>query len=197
MDARSLIVSGDPSEYDYVRLARQVQRSVPDPRHLFAVGCEQVDIPEIRSLAGAGAVAPQAPPDPEQTAFFLISTGTTGAPKIIPRTHRDYLYGVRSSMDPAGFDADTVYVAALPLAHTFPWAAPACSARSSPAAAPSWSPSPRPDSVFDAIERKRVTATAAVPAVVRRWLAEYDRQRWNLQSLGCCRSAARGSPRRR
>ena len=183
VDARALIVSGDTSGFDYVRLAREVQRSTPDIRHLFAVGGDSAAIPGIRSLAGTDAVAPQAPSDPEQTAFFLISSGTTGAPKIIPRTHRDYLYGTRNSMELAGFGADTVYLAVLPLAHTFPLGCPGVLGALLAGGRAVLAPSPRPDSVFDVIQREGVTATAAVPAVVHRWLAEHDRRRWDLSSL--------------
>jgi hypothetical protein len=44
-----------------------------------------------------------------QTALLLISSGTTGAPKVIPRTHRDYLYGTRNSMELV-VDFDSVVV---------------------------------------------------------------------------------------
>jgi 2,3-dihydroxybenzoate-AMP ligase len=30
--------------------------------------------------------------DPADPALFLLSGGTTGIPKLIPRTHNDYLY---------------------------------------------------------------------------------------------------------
>jgi 2,3-dihydroxybenzoate-AMP ligase len=183
VDARALIVSGDTSGFDHARLALEVRRSVPGVRHLFAVGGDAVAVPEIRSLADSDAVAPPAPSDPEQTAFLLISSGTTGAPKVIPRTHRDYLYGTRSSMEPAGFGADTVYLAALPLAHTFPLGCPGVLGALLAGGRAVLAASPRPDSVFDLIQREGVTATAAVPAVVHRWLAEYDERRWDLSSL--------------
>lgn len=183
IDAQMLIVSGDKSGFDYSRLALEVQRSVPDVRHLFAVGGDSVEIPEVRTLVGAEAVAPQTPSDPEQTALFLTSSGTTGAPKIIPRTHRDYLYGTRSSMEPVGFGTDTVYLAALPLAHTFPLGCPGVLGALLAGGRAVLATSPKPNSVFDLIQRERVTATAAVPAVVRRWLAEHDRRRWDLSSL--------------
>lgn len=45
--------------------------------------------------------------------------GTTGTPKLIPRRHAEYLYNVRASSAVCGLDAQTVYLAALPMAHNF------------------------------------------------------------------------------
>src|SRR5436190_665819 len=36
-------------------------------------------------------------PDPADVALFLLSGGTTGLPKLIPRTHEDYEYNARAS----------------------------------------------------------------------------------------------------
>ena len=39
--------------------------------------------------------------DPSDPALFLLSGGTTGIPKLIPRTHNDYLYNSRVAPCPA------------------------------------------------------------------------------------------------
>ena len=52
--------------------------------------------------------------DPASMAFLQLSGGTTGLPKLIPRTHDDYLYSVRASAEICGLTPDTVYLAALP-----------------------------------------------------------------------------------
>ncbi|WP_240759146.1 AMP-binding protein, partial [Phytoactinopolyspora endophytica] len=52
-------------------------------------------------------------------ALMLVSGGTTGLPKLIPRTHDDYLYNIRASARICGLSGDDVYLAALPAAHNF------------------------------------------------------------------------------
>src|SRR5437870_5536711 len=41
-------------------------------------------------------------PDPADVAFFLLSGGTTGMPKLIPRTHDDYAYQLRATAEALG-----------------------------------------------------------------------------------------------
>ena len=44
-------------------------------------------------------------PAPDEVALMLLSGGTTGLPKLIPRTHNDYVYNCRQCGDVAGFNA--------------------------------------------------------------------------------------------
>src|SRR5438445_441677 len=73
-----------------------------------------------------GEVAPRAAgrPRPGDVALFLRARGTTGLPKLIPRTHDAYAYNVRASAELCGFDRSTVYLVALPAGHNFPFGCP-------------------------------------------------------------------------
>ena len=66
-------------------------------------------------------------PAPDDVALMLLSGGTTGLPKLIPRTHNDYDYNLRASAELCGLDENTVYLAALPIAHNFALACPGIS----------------------------------------------------------------------
>ncbi|BBG29572.1 peptide arylation enzymes [Zymobacter palmae] len=44
-------------------------------------------------------------------AVLLLSGGTTGTPKLIPRTHADYSYNFRASAEVCGMDDRSVYLA--------------------------------------------------------------------------------------
>src|SRR5206468_1543395 len=63
-------------------------------------------------------------PEPSEVALFLLSGGTTGLPKLIPRTHDDYAYNSRASGELCGIGPETVYLASLPIAHNFALASP-------------------------------------------------------------------------
>ncbi|MDF5906511.1 AMP-binding protein [Pseudomonas aeruginosa] len=76
-----------------------------------------------------------APPAHTDTALLLLSGGTTGTPKLIPRRHTDYLYNAVESARLCGFSRESVYLAALPVAHNFPLACQVLSARSASAGA--------------------------------------------------------------
>ena len=76
--------------------------------HAFTPFDALYDAPPLRECAARA----------DDIACFQLSGGTTGTPKLIPRRHREYLYNVRAC-SASGFDTDTVYLAALPMAHNF------------------------------------------------------------------------------
>jgi len=123
------------------------------------------------------------PPDPGEVAFFLLSGGTTGLPKLIPRTHDDYSYNVRGAAEVCRFDADTVYLVALPIAHNFPFGCPGALAALSVGGRVVLTSDPAPQSAFALVEAEGVTATALVPALALRWVEAAADSDADLSSL--------------
>jgi 2,3-dihydroxybenzoate-AMP ligase len=64
------------------------------------------------------------PTPADEVAFFQLSGGSTGTPKLIPRTHNDYYYSIRRSVEICRFDSQTRYLCALPIAHNYPMSSP-------------------------------------------------------------------------
>ncbi|MBI0460039.1 AMP-binding protein, partial [Dickeya dianthicola] len=64
------------------------------------------------------------PTPADQVAFFQLSGGSTGTPKLIPRTHNDYYYSIRGSVEICRVDAHTRFLCALPAAHNYPLSSP-------------------------------------------------------------------------
>jgi 2,3-dihydroxybenzoate-AMP ligase len=180
-------------DFDHQAMAAEIQRDNPLVRHLLVLGeptapgavdlralCAPPDGPAPRA-----AVDAHRPPS-RSLALFLLSGGTTGLPKLIARTHDDYVYNARRSAEVSGFGPDTVYYAALPLAHNFPLACPGLFGALLSGGRVVMG-SQRPEDAFAAIERERVTATAVVPAIAQRWidhrLADPDRDLGSLRVL--------------
>jgi len=111
---------------DCVATARALKQTCKTLRHVLvsgAIDAEDVvplDRLEVTDASAADIVEPVA----SDVALFLLSGGTTGVPKLIPRTHDDYALNLRESARLCGFDAGTVYLAALPAAHNFPLGCP-------------------------------------------------------------------------
>jgi 2,3-dihydroxybenzoate-AMP ligase len=103
-------------------------------------------------------------------ALFLLSGGTTGVPKLIPRTHDDYALNLRESARLCGFDESTVYLAALPAAHNFPLGCPGILGTLHSGGRVVLAPSLDAESALSLIEAERVTVTALVPAIAIRWM---------------------------
>lgn len=60
----------------------------------------------------------------DEVAFFQLSGGSTGTPKLIPRTHNDYDYSVRASAEICGLNSNTRLLCALPAPHNFMLSSP-------------------------------------------------------------------------
>ncbi len=113
-------------------------------------------------------------PDTASPALLLVSGGTTGAPKLIPRTHDDYVYNATASAQLCGLTKDDVYLVALPAAHNFPLACPGILGAMTVGATIVFSTDPSPEAAFATMERHGVTVTALVPALAKLWAQACD-----------------------
>jgi 2,3-dihydroxybenzoate-AMP ligase len=178
--------------FDYQELARAVRTQRPSLRHLLVSGKSVA--PDLTSLddlmqqeqsspAEAAAQLDRLQPDPAEVAVFLLSGGTTGRPKLIPRTHDDYAYNVRTSAEVCGFGPQTNYLISLPIGHNFPFACPGLLGTLHNGGKVVLTTTTDPEQVFALIERERITVTALVPALAIRWLDAQARPRYDLSSL--------------
>lgn len=108
--------------------------------------------------------------DPDAPALFQLSGGTTGVPKMIARTHNDYVYNSYMSLEPYRTGEDDVLLVCLPIAHNFPLACPGVQGYLFAGATSVIAPSPKPEQCFELIERFGVTHLELVPAVLISWL---------------------------
>ncbi|SNT49345.1 (2,3-dihydroxybenzoyl)adenylate synthase [Rhodococcoides kyotonense] len=108
---------------------------------------------------------------PDCPALFLVSGGTTGLPKLIPRTHNDYRYNVERSCIAARLTEQDVYLTVLPAAHNFPLGCPGFLGVLSVGGHAIFAGDPSPDHAFELIERHGVTVVALVPALAQVWTA--------------------------
>ncbi len=132
---------------------------------------------------------PSAPPapaldvDPTDPCVLLLSGGTTGIPKLIPRTHNDYVYNTKAACRAQEISADTVQLCVLPLAHNYPLACPGIQGVFLNGGRVILGSSSRPEHVLPLIERHRVTHVGGVPALYIRWLADRRAESSDLSSV--------------
>lgn len=120
---------------------------------------------------------------PDQVAFFQLSGGSSDTPKLIPRTHNDYLYSVRKSVEICGLDQDTRYLCALPIQHNFPMSSPGALGVFYAGATLVIAQSSDPLHCFELISRYQVNMTALVPPAVMAWLDVAPAHQAKLKSL--------------
>ncbi|MFD1049438.1 AMP-binding protein, partial [Kibdelosporangium lantanae] len=106
----------------------------------------------------------------DEVAFLNLSGGSTGVPKLIPRTHDDYLHSVRESADICGLTTESVYMATLPVSHNFTLSSPGVLGALHAGARIVLAPAPSPDVAFPLIARERVTITGVVPPIALLWM---------------------------
>ena len=121
--------------------------------------------------------------DPEDPALFQLSGGTTGIPKLIPRTHNDYVYNSKMAAAATGVDADGILLIVLPLAHNLPLACPGLQGYLLHGGKVVLSVSTRSEDIFRLIERHRVTHIAVVPALLIRLIHDPAVKKYDLSSL--------------
>jgi 2,3-dihydroxybenzoate-AMP ligase len=172
----------------FVRLADAVAYFGSDPELAEEVKSANSCLREIFMLADLKAIlshaaAPPIEVDPTDPCVLLLSGGTTGIPKLIPRTHNDYLYNSRAAAAVQDISADSCQLCVLPLAHNMPLACPGVQGFLMAGARIVIGTSTKAPDVFQLIERHRVTHVAGVPALYIRWLADPASGRHDLTSV--------------
>jgi len=110
------------------------------------------------------------PTPADEVAFFQLSGGSTGTPKLIPRTHNDYYYSIRRSNEICGITANTRYLNALPAAHNFAMSSPGSLGIFMAGGCVVLAHDPSATLCFPLIEQHRITVTSLVPPAVSLWL---------------------------
>ena len=121
--------------------------------------------------------------DPTDPCIFQLSGGTTGIPKLIPRTHNDYAYNSKTAAPVCGVTGDSVLLLALPIAHNLPLACPGIQGYFFQGGKVVLSPSTRPEEIFKLVERHRVTHIKVVPALLIRLINDPSIGRFDLSSV--------------
>jgi len=164
--AVGLVATDAANGFDYRAMAEQLVSAHPQLRHVVIDG----DPGPFTSWSALPAGDPPAiVGDTASPALLLVSGGTTGAPKLIPRTHDDYVYNATASSQLCGLTKDDVYLVTLPAAHNFPLACPGILGAMTVGATVVFSTDPSPEAAFATMERHGVTVAALVPALAKLW----------------------------
>lgn len=190
VEAVAYLIPEGGKGFDYRALAQQVAAGVPSLRLVVGAGDGDGEVVGLDRLlseraSGQSPARLRAAPacDPGDVALMMLSGGTTGLPKLIPRTHDDYVYNCKQSGAVAGFGPDTVYLALLPMAHGYTLASPGILAVLAHGGRVVVAPDVRPETAFPLIEKERVTVVCGGVPVAVNWLASDWPERCDLSSL--------------
>lgn len=175
--ATGFIVGTDPG-FDYRAMAQRLLDRDNQLRYVVVDG-DAGPHTSWRALCECDGKPPQLSAETGGPAVLLVSGGTTGAPKLIPRTHDDYVYNATASARLCELTPEDVYLVSLPAGHNFPLACPGLLGAMTVGATVVFGRDPSPEAAFATIVRHGVTATALVPALARLWAqaCEWEPQR--------------------
>ena len=122
-------------------------------------------------------------PDPMEPAVFQLSGGTTGVPKIIPRTHNDYSFNFKRASEILELTQDSVMGIAIPVNHNFGLACPGLCGTLYQGGKVVLIPSPKTDTVLETIQREQITIMPTPPALLIRWMEASELPNYDLRSL--------------
>ncbi|ATL32793.1 (2,3-dihydroxybenzoyl)adenylate synthase [Streptomyces formicae] len=188
-----------PSTYrgfDHTAMAAEIAAEGPFLRRVFTYEAPGTASPYGGMTADASSChyfplsAIDAPPDravaqrADEVAFFLLAEGVTGAePRLVPRTHNDYVYQVRAAADEVSLTGDDVYLAALPAESHFAFGCPGIVGTLSVGGTVVLAENAEPALCLPVIEEEQVTVTSVTPSDARRWLDGLPTVRADLSSL--------------
>lgn len=170
--------------FDYVALARELQQRCPQVQHVVIVGeAQEFHALHTLELHEQAHTVPSSVSTADEVAFLQISGGSTGLSKLIPRTHNDYIYTLRESSKICGVTADSVFLAALPMAHNFPMSSPGFLGTLYAGGCVVLSPSAEPERCFALIAQHQVTFTSLVPPLLLMWLEFAPHSQHDISTL--------------
>jgi 2,3-dihydroxybenzoate-AMP ligase len=180
--AKAIIIAAEYRGFNHAALACDLRRDVRSLETVFTVspaaGCiDLTSAPEEAQPLGGTAG------DPFDVVLFLLSGGTTGLPKLIPRTHADYLYNAREAARVSRLDSQSRILIALPAAHNFPLACPGLIGALLVGATSVFSQETRADELAATISREQVTHLPCVPTIAMGLLDLPKQHRNRLDSL--------------
>jgi len=190
-DAIGYAIPTELRRFSYVELAEQMKREIPQLKFILVsgspVGPGMVSIDELLATPIEDSVPTdylkQFRPDPLDVALIHLSGGTTALPKLIPRTHNDYVYNAKQSAAYAGVDSNSVFLAVLPLAHNY--------TLGSFGMIGTWfhkgkvviSPNTDVASVFSIVEKEKISIIASAVPLIVMWLNSDEVSKYDISSL--------------
>ncbi len=153
--------------FDFRALAAQVSQPGGPLRHVVVDG-DGGGLPTLADLERDPIEL--AGPSPSEVALFLLSGGTTGRPKLIPRTHDDYCYQLRATAAALDVGPNSVYLASLPAAHNAAYGCPGVMGTLAAGGKVALPSSLAPDACLPLIAAEGVTFTTLMPPLALLWL---------------------------
>jgi 2,3-dihydroxybenzoate-AMP ligase len=186
--AVACVIPDRQGEFDYTQMIERIRKLSPTLKHGVVLGETPEGFLSLSELISKPAILPKSALseirlDPTDPAIFQLSGGTTGIPKLIPRTHNDYAYNSKVAAQVCEIKAESILLLVLPIAHNLPLACPGIQGFFFKGGKVVVSASTKPEDICALIERHRITHLKVVPALLIRMLNDPAVTRHDLSSM--------------
>jgi len=189
--ARAHAVPAGYKSFSHQEMSRRIRESQPKLEFTFVSGDPvEKGFISITELLGdrieervSLETLSQYRPDPLEPAVFQLSGGTTGVPKIIPRTHNDYALNFKRAAEITNVTMNSVMGIAIPVSHNFALCCPGLSGILYSGGKVVLIPSTGTEDVLRAIEDEKITIMPTPPALLIRWMESGELPKYDISSL--------------
>jgi len=186
--ATTCVYPDTSGDFAFAPVISRVQAEHPTLKFRIVLGTARPGEVSLRELIQKPATLPasrlaEIRIDPTDPCIFQLSGGTTGIPKLIPRTNNDYAYNSKVAADVTEIDAESVLLLVLPIAHNLPLACPGIQGFLFKGAKVVLHANTRPAEMFALIQKHKVTHLKVVPALLIRLINDGAAEEFDLSSL--------------
>jgi 2,3-dihydroxybenzoate-AMP ligase len=186
--AAACVIPERQGDFKYAPMIERIRKNSPTLKYGLVLGKTAEGFLSLTDLISRPATLPksalsQIRIDPIDPAIFQLSGGTTGIPKLIPRTHNDYAYNSKVAAEVCEIKAESILLLILPIAHNLPLACPGIQGFFFKGAKVVVSTSTKPEDICALIEKHRITHIKVVPALLIRVLNDPAVTKHDLSSL--------------
>ena len=189
--ARAHVIPSRFREFSHQAMSREIRKKIPTLEFTLVSGEEvEHDLISVTALLH-DRIEERVPveslkryrPDPMEPAVFQLSGGTTGVPKIIPRTHNDYSLNCKRVAEITKVSEESVMGIAIPVNHNFALSSPGLMGMLYKGGRVVLIPSTKTETVFESIQKEKITIMPTPPALLIRWMEAPDLSKYDLSSL--------------
>jgi long-chain acyl-CoA synthetase len=168
---------------NFLPVLEEIKREIPLVKIIIIVrGHETLEMAIEKSVGSSLSIIKERNFNPDDPAIMFYTSGTTGNPKGVILTHRNFCFGGPNIAQNYGLLESDITIAVLPLVHVFCVASPFFGSLSSGGSVVVLERF-KPDLVFEAIERYKVTWFPGVPTMFTYLLNGLPENRHDLSSL--------------
>ena len=191
--ATTCVTPDHQRDFDYAPMVKRILRESSRLKRAIMLGTPSPGLSSLSELISRPATLPasrlsEIMIDPTDPAVFQLSGGTTGIPKLIPRTHNDYAYNSKAAARVCAISDKSALLVVLPIAHNLPLACPGIQGFMFHGAKVVISSSTKPEDICALIQKHRVTHLKVVPALLIRLLNSPAVRHFDLSSLNLIQS---------